>query len=71
MFGMGKTKSVADVHPRTAWIAELDKIIAAGKSRKLNLRVMADDLKERSDAIRFQPAVTCEPRKVHNMNLPQ
>ena len=71
MFGMGKTKA-PDVHPHSLWIAELDKTIAAGKSRHLNLRTMAADLRARADGLAKAAACYVEPRKMHTeFNLPQ
>jgi hypothetical protein len=70
MFGFPKPLT-KDVHPRTAWIAELDKIICAGKARHLNLRVMADDLRERGDALARTAAITWQPTRIYSGNLPE
>jgi hypothetical protein len=69
MLGFNRAKA-PDIHPQDAFIAELDRVIAAAKARHVGLRTISEVLQKRADTLRVQDAVTYAPRKVHVMNLP-
>jgi hypothetical protein len=69
MFGF--SKKVADPHPYDAFVADLDRVISAAKSRHVGLRAIADMLASRGATLKVQAAVTYAPRKVYSGNLPE